>query len=52
MPLEDGAATCCQPSDGKLSSCCDPKERSWTKGKVLISVIIIRRQLEWEPIQS
>jgi hypothetical protein len=38
---EDGAATCCQPSDGTLSSCCNPRDGSWTKGKVLISVIII-----------
>lgn len=33
--------TCCQPVDENVSSCCNPKGGSWSKGKALISVIII-----------
>ena len=38
---EDAAATCCQPEAGNVSSCCNPGEASWKKGKTLVSVIII-----------
>lgn len=34
-------STCCQPPDGKESSCCNLKSGSWGKGKRLISLIII-----------
>ena len=41
MQSEDAAATCCQPAAGNVSSCCNPGEASWKKGKTLVSVIII-----------
>jgi hypothetical protein len=39
--IEDSGATCCQPEAGSVSSCCNPGEASWKKGKTLVSVIII-----------
>lgn len=35
------ATTCCQPSDEKVSSCCNPKGGSWGKGKALLAALII-----------
>jgi len=41
FPLKDPSATSCQPSEGKASSCCNPQNASRSKGKMLISVVII-----------
>ena len=37
----DATTTCCQPSDEKVSSCCNPKGGSWVKGKALLATLII-----------
>ena len=37
----DATTTCCQPSDEKVSSCCNPKGGSWSKGKALLATLII-----------
>ncbi|MBI5570448.1 MAG: hypothetical protein HY914_10925 [Desulfomonile tiedjei] len=35
------ASPCCSSADGQGSSCCNPKQRSWSRGRTLISVIVI-----------
>lgn len=40
-PSADPLAACCQPAGESRSSCCTPGERSWNKGKILVSAIII-----------
>jgi len=37
----DATTICCQPSDEKISSCCNPKGGSWHKGKALLAALII-----------
>ncbi len=34
-------STCCQPVQGGSSTCCNPENPSWRKGKLIISAIII-----------
>lgn len=41
VPLKDAQSTCCQTSGGSASSCCNPESGSRSKGKMLISAIII-----------
>jgi hypothetical protein len=41
FPLKSAPSTCCQSSEEYSSSCCNPKNGSWSKGKLLISAIII-----------
>jgi hypothetical protein len=38
---KDAPATCCQSVDEKVSSCCNPKSGSWSKGKALLAALII-----------
>ncbi len=37
----DPWSTCYQSSEGQSSPCCNPKDGSWNKGKMLISAVII-----------
>ena len=37
----DSGNSCCPPSDGNVSPCCNPGDSPWSKTKLLISVIII-----------
>lgn len=34
-------STCCQSVDEEVSSCCNPKGGSWSKGKALLAALII-----------
>ncbi len=41
VPSKAAPSACCQSSGGNASSCCNPKDGSWSKGKMLISAIIM-----------
>ncbi|MGO9571321.1 MAG: hypothetical protein ACLP5H_27670 [Desulfomonilaceae bacterium] len=41
VPLKDAPSTCCQTSGGNASSCCNLESVSQSRGKMLISAIII-----------
>jgi hypothetical protein len=38
---KDPSPTCCRPADANQSSCCPPRDKSWNKGKTLVSAVII-----------
>lgn len=40
-PSKVAPSTCCQPTDDRVSACCNPPGRSWGKGKGLIAGLII-----------